>query len=163
MHADDYTLLSVVISPGISVILAESMNHDLGKVIGWCDLRVIKLNASKTKTTIVARSITMYPQSPKLTIGITVLGLCILRKYRGRTALSVVKGLLTAGVFEYEKADRPFAAVLCVLFKIRCNPINPLYVARSTWAARASVSYTRCFGRTSIHLLAASSENLAVP
>ena len=33
----------------------------------------MKLNASKTKTMIVSRSLTMYPQSPPLTIGGTVL------------------------------------------------------------------------------------------
>ena len=33
----------------------------------------MKLNASKTKTMIVARSLTMHPQSPQLTIGGTVL------------------------------------------------------------------------------------------
>ena len=33
----------------------------------------MKLNASKTKTMIVFRSRTMYPQSPSLTIGGTVL------------------------------------------------------------------------------------------
>ena len=39
----------------------------------WCDLWGMKLNASKTKTMIVSRSRTMYPQSPALTIGGTVL------------------------------------------------------------------------------------------
>ena len=33
----------------------------------------MKLNASKTKTMIISRSITMHPQSPALTIGITML------------------------------------------------------------------------------------------
>ena len=33
----------------------------------------MKLNASKTKTMIVSRSRTMHPQSPRLTIGGTVL------------------------------------------------------------------------------------------
>ena len=37
------------------------------------DLRGMKLNASKTKTMIVSRSLTMHPQSPPLTIGGTVL------------------------------------------------------------------------------------------
>ena len=31
------------------------------------------MNASKTKTMIVSRSRTMHPQSPPLTIGVTVL------------------------------------------------------------------------------------------
>ena len=39
----------------------------------WCDLRGMKLNASKTKTMIVSRSGTLHPQSPPLTIGGTVV------------------------------------------------------------------------------------------
>ena len=39
----------------------------------WCDLWGMKLNASKTKTIIVSRSRTMYPQSPLLTVDGTVL------------------------------------------------------------------------------------------
>ena len=42
-------------------------------VSGVCDLRGMKLNASKTKTMIVSRSRTMRPQSPPLTNGGTVL------------------------------------------------------------------------------------------
>ena len=44
-----------------------------GRVSEWCDLREMKLNASKTKTMMVSRSCTMHPQSPPLTIGGTVL------------------------------------------------------------------------------------------
>ena len=43
------------------------------KVSEWCDLRVMKLNARKTKTIIVSMSCTMHLQSPKLTIGRSVL------------------------------------------------------------------------------------------
>ena len=43
------------------------------KIIEWCDIWGMKLNASKTKTMIVFWSPTMYPQSPTLTIGGTVL------------------------------------------------------------------------------------------
>ena len=39
----------------------------------WCDLWEMKLNASKTKTIIVSRSLTMHPQSAAVTIGGTVL------------------------------------------------------------------------------------------
>ena len=59
--------------PRCRVIVAESLIHDLGRVSEWCDLRRMKLNASKTKTTIVSRSRTMHPQSPPLTIGRTIL------------------------------------------------------------------------------------------
>ena len=43
------------------------------KVNEWCDLWGMKLNASKTKTTIVSWSRTMHPKSPALTIAGTVL------------------------------------------------------------------------------------------
>ena len=72
-YADDSTLMAVVPSPGVRVAVGESMICDLGRVSEWCDLWKMKLNASKTKTMIVSRSRTMHPQSPPLTIGITVL------------------------------------------------------------------------------------------
>ena len=65
--------MAVVPSPGVRVAVAESLIRDLGRVSEWCDLRGMKLNASKTKTMIVSRSRTMRPQSPPLTIGRTVL------------------------------------------------------------------------------------------
>ena len=36
---------------------------------------------------------------------------------------------LTWGVFECDLAHRRFVAVLCMLYKIRCNPMHPLYAA----------------------------------
>ena len=36
---------------------------------------------------------------------------------------------LTGGVFEYDLAHRRSVAVLCMLYKIRCNPLHPLYGA----------------------------------
>ena len=72
-YADDSTLMAVVPSPGVRVIVGESLIRDLGKVSEWCDLWVMKLNASKTKTMIISRSRTMHPRSPPLTIGGTVL------------------------------------------------------------------------------------------
>ena len=56
-YADDFNLLSVEPSPGVSVAIAESLNSDLDEVSGWCDLGGIKLNASKTM--IVSRSCTI--------------------------------------------------------------------------------------------------------
>ena len=50
-----------------------SLIRDLGRVSKGCDIWGMKLNASKTKTMIVSRSHTMYPQSPPLTIGGIVL------------------------------------------------------------------------------------------
>ena len=71
--ANDSCLIAVVPSPGVRVTVAESLSGDLVKVSEWCDLRGMKLNASNTKTMIVSRSRTMYPRSPPLTIGGTVL------------------------------------------------------------------------------------------
>ena len=39
----------------------------------WCDLRVMNLNVSKTKTMIVSRSRTVHPQLTPLTLDGTVL------------------------------------------------------------------------------------------
>ena len=72
-YPNDSTLIAVVPSPGLRVTVAESLSCDLVKVSEWCDLLGMKLNASKTKTMIVSRSLSMYPQSPALTIGGTVL------------------------------------------------------------------------------------------
>ena len=60
-YADDSILMAVVLSPGIRVEEAESLIRDLGRVSEWCDLRGMKLNASKTKIMIVSRSRTMHP------------------------------------------------------------------------------------------------------
>ena len=65
--------MAVVPSPGVRVTVAKSLIRDLGMVSEWCDLWGMKLNASKTKTMILQRSLTMHPKSPKLTIGETVL------------------------------------------------------------------------------------------
>ena len=65
--------MAVVPSPGVRVAVAESLIRDHGRVSEWCDLRGMKLNASKTNTMIVSRSRTMHPESPPLTIGGTVL------------------------------------------------------------------------------------------
>ena len=176
-------------SPGVRVTVAESLIRDLGRVSEWCDLREMKLNASKTKTMMVSRSRTMHPQSPPSAIGGTVLKesddlvilkltfqkhlrlvcraasprLSILRKswrvFHDRSLLErcfrgfilpvleycsatwcsavdthvklldhVVSGarFLTGGVFEYDIAHRRSVAVLCMLYKISCNPMHPL-------------------------------------
>ena len=72
-YADDSTLIAVVPSPGVKVTVAESLTPDLVKVSEWCDLWGMKLNASKTKTSIVSRSRTTHPKSPLITIGGTVV------------------------------------------------------------------------------------------
>ena len=59
--------------PDVRVTVAESLSRDLVKVNECCDLWGIILNARKTKTMRVSKSRTMYPGSPALTIGGTVL------------------------------------------------------------------------------------------
>ena len=41
----------------------------------------------------------------------------------------MVPSFLTGGVFECHLAHRRSVAVLCMLYKIRCNPLHPLYGA----------------------------------
>ena len=60
-------------SPGVRVAVAESLYRDHSRISEWCNLCGTKLNAGMTKTMTVSRSCTMYPQSPPLTIGGTVL------------------------------------------------------------------------------------------
>ena len=72
-NAGDSILIAVLPSTGVRVAVAGSLLRDLGKVSEWCDLWGMKLNASKSKTMIVSRSCTMYPQSLTLTIGGTGL------------------------------------------------------------------------------------------
>ena len=72
-YDDDSTLMAVVPSSGVRVAVAESLIRDLRRVSEWCDLCMMKLNASKTKTMIVSWSRTMHLQSPLLTIWGTVL------------------------------------------------------------------------------------------
>ena len=58
---------------------------------------------------------------------------------------------LTGSVFDCDIAHRQSVAVLCMLYKIRYNSMHPL-----------EAGYTRCPGRTSVYLCAASLQNLAV-
>ena len=68
-YADDYTLITVVLSPGVRVTVAESLSRDHVKVSEWCNLWGIKLNVRcNTKTMIVSRSRTMHPQPTALAI-----------------------------------------------------------------------------------------------
>ena len=72
-YADDSILVAVGPSPGERVAVSESMNSYLNRVSVWCNLRGMKLNASKTKTMIVTRSHAVYPQLTPLTLDGTVL------------------------------------------------------------------------------------------
>ena len=59
---------------------------------------------------------------------------------------------LTGGVFECDLAHRRSVAVLCMLYKIRCNPLHPLH-----GPPYVPVRVTR-----GIHLCTSSLQNLAV-
>ena len=70
----------------------------------------------------------------------------------------VVSGtsFLTGGVFACDLAHRRSVSVLCMLYKIRCNPIRcPSY------AVCAGAGYTRRCDSTSLHLCASSLQSLA--
>ena len=69
---------------------------------------------------------------------------------------------LTGGVFECDIAHRRSVAVLCMLYKIRCNPMHPLTAALNRPYVPVR-GYTRCAGHTSVYLCAVSLQNLAVP
>ena len=69
---------------------------------------------------------------------------------------------LTGGVFECGISHRRPVAILCMLYKIRCNPVHPLNGALPGPYVPARVTPSRCSGRTSVHLCTASLQNLAV-
>ena len=72
-YADYSTWVAVVPSPGERVAVSQSINRDLNRVSVWCNLWRMKMNASKTKTMIVSRSLTVHPQLTPLTLDRTVL------------------------------------------------------------------------------------------
>ena len=80
------------------------------------------------------------------------------------TVQSVVPVFLTGGVFACDLAHRRSVSVLCMLYKIRCNPMHPLYGALpcSSCAVCAGAGYTRRCDSTSVNLCASSLQNLAV-
>ena len=57
-------MVAIVPSLGERVAVTESLNLDLNKVIMWCDLRGMKLNALKAKAMIVSRSRTIHSSQP---------------------------------------------------------------------------------------------------
>ena len=72
-YADDTTLVGVVRSPAMRNQVSMSLNRDLEKIRNWCDRWGMKLNASKTKTLLVSRSLTYEPPHPPLCVGDTPL------------------------------------------------------------------------------------------
>ena len=81
-YADDSTLMAVVPSPGVRVVVAESLIRDPGRISERCDLWGMKFNASKTKTMIVSRSRTMHPQQCSLRWSELQLSLIQIEVYR---------------------------------------------------------------------------------
>ena len=69
---------------------------------------------------------------------------------------------LTRGVFECSLAHRRSVAVLCMLYKIRCNPIHQPSLWCSSCAVCAGAGYTRLCDSTSVHLCQSSLQNLSV-
>ena len=63
----------MVPSPDERVAVSESVNRDLNRVIVYCNLWGMKLNANKAKTMIVSRSRTVHPLLTPLTLDGTVL------------------------------------------------------------------------------------------
>ena len=75
----------------------------------------------------------------------------------------VVNGacFLTGSTLDCDLPHRRSVAVLCMPYKIRCNPIAPTLWC-FTCAVGASEGHTWCFGRTLVYLRASSVQNLAV-
>ena len=69
---------------------------------------------------------------------------------------------LTGGVFECDFAHCRSVAVLCMLYKIRCNPMHLVYGAHPVLYVPVRVTRSQWFGRTSVHLCASSLQNPAV-
>ena len=71
---------------------------------------------------------------------------------------------LTGGVFECDIAHRRSAAVLCMLYHIRWNPMHPLNdILPGPYVPYVILYQDTRFPRTSVYLCAASLQNLAVP
>ena len=64
----------------------------------------------------------------------------------------------TGGVSECDLAHHRYVAVLRMLYKISCNPMNPLYDALLSRICTGAC-YTRCCDRTSVHLCSSSMKN----
>ena len=70
---------------------------------------------------------------------------------------------LTGSVFECDIAHRRSVTVLCMLYKIRCNPMHMLYLDRMCQCGLHVVPWLpglQCPGRTSVYFGAVSLQNL---
>ena len=75
----------------------------------------------------------------------------------------VVSGasFLTGGVFECDTAPCQFVAVLCMLYKIRCNPMHPLYCALTGLQVPVQVTQRALFTLWYMHALPHSTAALS--
>ena len=64
---------------------------------------------------------------------------------------------LTGGVVECDLAHRRSVAVLCMLYKIKCNPMYPLYGALPVPYVCTGASFSPRCDLTSVHLCASIS------
>ena len=76
----------------------------------------------------------------------------------------VVSGacFIAGGMLNCDLSHRRSVAVLCMLYRIRCNPKHPLCGALPVPYVPVRVN-TRCFDRTSVYFCASPLQNLAVP
>ena len=100
-YADDATLIAVISSPDQRALVSESLNRDLARINGWCNLWGMKLNPKKTQSMIVSRSRTLNPVHPDLSIGNVVLDTCSSCK---------ILGVIFDSKFTYEKHIRSLSS-----------------------------------------------------
>ena len=67
-YADDTTLYAPIFSPTDRDLVAASLNRDLSKIVTWCHVWGMRLNAKKTNSIIISRSRTLFPPHPDLYI-----------------------------------------------------------------------------------------------
>ena len=70
--------------------------------------------------------------------------------------------LFNFSVFECDIAHCRTVVVQCMLYKIRCNPMHPLYGALPVPNVLVRVTHGALVARTSVYLGASSLQNLAV-
>ena len=141
-------------SPDVRVAVAESLNRDLSRVSEWCNLWGMKLNASKTKTIIVSRSLTMYPQSPSLTIGGTVrkesadsdiLGVTFYSKMTFEKHLRSVSRATSQRLGILRRSWRVFRDRLVLGRCFRCFVLPALEYCSAVWCSAADAPQTTRF------------------
>ena len=105
------------------------MNRDLNRVSVWFNLWGMKLNASKTKTMIVSRSLTVHPELTPLTLDGTVLK---------ESADLVILGVTLNAKMTFEKQVRSVSSAaaqrLCIMRKSWQIFHDRSLILRSFWS-----------------------------